>query len=138
MSQAPFQQAGSLRVGTVDFVSPNEMKVTLDIEALPESVALNRPSPDDRTIGLPKAPRVAGLRSRRSTVSTAEAEPQSARHAASAGARGSLRLQAGRRYAAISRRGCRIADGDSTPIDRRVRRTAPVCLARFLGSTGTS
>ena len=40
MSQAPFQQAGSLRVGTVDFVSPNEMKVALDIEA-PESVALN-------------------------------------------------------------------------------------------------
>ena len=40
MSEAPFQQAGSLRVGTVEFVSPNEMKVALDIEA-PESVALN-------------------------------------------------------------------------------------------------
>ena len=44
MSQAPFQQAGSLRVGTVDFVSPNEMKVALDIEA-PESVALNAGGP---------------------------------------------------------------------------------------------
>ena len=44
MSQAPFQQAGSLRVGTVDFVSPNEIKVALDIEA-PESVALNAGGP---------------------------------------------------------------------------------------------
>ena len=44
MSQAPFQQAGSLRVGTVDFVSPDEMKVALDIEA-PESVALNAGGP---------------------------------------------------------------------------------------------
>ncbi len=40
MNQAPFEQAGSLRIGTVDFVSPDEIKVTLDIEA-PESVALN-------------------------------------------------------------------------------------------------
>ena len=40
MSQAPFELAGSLRVGTVDFVSPDEIKVALDIEA-PESVALN-------------------------------------------------------------------------------------------------
>lgn len=40
MSQAPFEQAGSLRVGAVDFVSPDEIKVGLDIEA-PESVALN-------------------------------------------------------------------------------------------------
>lgn len=40
MSQAPFEQAGSLRVGGVDFVSPDEIKVALDIEA-PESVALN-------------------------------------------------------------------------------------------------
>ena len=44
MSQAPFQQAGSLRVGTVDFVSPDEIKVALDIEA-PESVALNAGGP---------------------------------------------------------------------------------------------
>ena len=40
MSQSPFDQAGSLRIGTVDFVSPGEIKVALDIEA-PESVALN-------------------------------------------------------------------------------------------------
>lgn len=40
MSQAPFEQAGTLRIGTVDFVSPSEIKVVLDIEA-PESVALN-------------------------------------------------------------------------------------------------
>ena len=44
MSQAPFLQAASLRVGTVDFVSPDEMKVALDIEA-PESVALNAGGP---------------------------------------------------------------------------------------------
>ena len=40
MSQAPFEQAGSLRIGTVDFVSPDRIEVALDIEA-PESVALN-------------------------------------------------------------------------------------------------
>lgn len=40
MTQAPFQHAESLRIGTVDFVSPDEIKVALDIEA-PESVALN-------------------------------------------------------------------------------------------------
>jgi hypothetical protein len=44
MSQAPFEQAGSLRIGTVDFVSPDEIKVVLDIEA-PESVALNAGGP---------------------------------------------------------------------------------------------
>lgn len=44
MSQAPFQRAESLRIGTVDFVSPNEIKVALDIEA-PESVALNAGDP---------------------------------------------------------------------------------------------
>ncbi len=44
MSQAPFEHAESLRIGTVDFVSPNEIKVTIDIEA-PESVALNTGSP---------------------------------------------------------------------------------------------
>ena len=40
MSQAPFEQAENLRIGTVDYVSPDEIKVVLDIEA-PESVALN-------------------------------------------------------------------------------------------------
>ena len=44
MSQAPFQQAESLRIGNVDFVSPDEIKVALDIEA-PESVALNAGGP---------------------------------------------------------------------------------------------
>jgi hypothetical protein len=44
MSQAPFEHAESLRVGTVDFVSPDEIKVAIDIEA-PESVALNAGSP---------------------------------------------------------------------------------------------
>jgi hypothetical protein len=44
MSHAPFEYAESLRIGTVDFVSPDEIKVALDIEA-PESVALNAGSP---------------------------------------------------------------------------------------------
>lgn len=44
MSETPFEHAGSLRIGTVDFVSPDEIKVLLDIEA-PESVALNAGSP---------------------------------------------------------------------------------------------
>jgi len=44
MSQTPFEQAGSLRIGTVEFVSPDEIKVGLDIEA-PESVALNAGGP---------------------------------------------------------------------------------------------
>lgn len=44
MSQAPFEHAESLRIGTVDFVSPDEVKVVLDIEA-PESVALNAGGP---------------------------------------------------------------------------------------------
>ncbi len=44
MSQAPFELAGSFRIGTVDFVSPDEVKVVLDIEA-PESVALNTGGP---------------------------------------------------------------------------------------------
>jgi hypothetical protein len=44
MSHAPFEYAESLRVGTVDFVSPDEIKVVLDIEA-PESVALNAGGP---------------------------------------------------------------------------------------------
>jgi DNA helicase HerA-like ATPase len=44
MSPAPFEHAESLRIGTVDFVSPDEIKVAIDIEA-PESVALNAGSP---------------------------------------------------------------------------------------------
>jgi hypothetical protein len=44
MSQAPFEQAGSLRIGAVDFVSPDEIRVALDIEA-PESVAMNAGDP---------------------------------------------------------------------------------------------
>ena len=44
MSQVPFENAGSFRVGTVEFVSPDEIKVALDIEA-PESVALNTGTP---------------------------------------------------------------------------------------------
>ena len=44
MNQAPFQRIEGLRIGTVDFVSPDEIKVVLDIEA-PESVALNAGSP---------------------------------------------------------------------------------------------
>lgn len=49
MSQTPFEQAGSLRIGAVDFVSPDEIKVGLDIEA-PESIALNTSVP--RPFGL--------------------------------------------------------------------------------------
>ena len=44
MSETPFEHAGSLRIGTVDFVSPDEVKVLLDIEA-PDSVALNAGAP---------------------------------------------------------------------------------------------
>ena len=44
MSQSPFEHAGSLQIGTVDFVSPNEIKVALEIEA-PESVILNAGGP---------------------------------------------------------------------------------------------
>ena len=44
MTQPPFQHAESLRIGTVEFVSPDEIKVVLDIEA-PESVALNAGGP---------------------------------------------------------------------------------------------
>lgn len=44
MSHAPFEYIESLRIGTVEFVSPDEIKVILDIEA-PESVALNAGSP---------------------------------------------------------------------------------------------
>ena len=44
MNDAPFQQAGHLRIGSVDFVSPDQLKVALDLEA-PESVALNAGTP---------------------------------------------------------------------------------------------
>ncbi len=44
MSQSPFEQAGDLQIGTVDFVSPDEIKVAIDIDA-PESVALNTGTP---------------------------------------------------------------------------------------------
>lgn len=40
MSETPLRHADGLRIGSVDFVSPDEIKVLLDIEA-PESVALN-------------------------------------------------------------------------------------------------
>ena len=44
MIQDPFEQVSSLRIGTVDFVSPDEIKVAIDIEA-PESIALNAGGP---------------------------------------------------------------------------------------------
>ena len=44
MSQPPFEQVGSLRIGTVGFVSPDDINVVLDIET-PESVALNAGAP---------------------------------------------------------------------------------------------
>ena len=44
IGQTPFEQVTSLRVGAVEFVSPNEIKVTLDIEA-PQSVALGVDGP---------------------------------------------------------------------------------------------
>ncbi len=37
----PLAYADSLRIGSVDFVSPNEIKVLLDIEAPPSDVAMN-------------------------------------------------------------------------------------------------
>jgi DNA helicase HerA-like ATPase len=40
MTQTPFAHAASLRIGTVEFVAPDEVKVQLEIEA-PESVALH-------------------------------------------------------------------------------------------------
>lgn len=44
MSLSPIGYADSLRVGTIDFVSPDEIKVLLDIEA-PDAVALNTGTP---------------------------------------------------------------------------------------------
>jgi len=40
MTETPFAHAESLRIGIVDFISPDEVKVLLDIEA-PDSIALN-------------------------------------------------------------------------------------------------
>ena len=44
MSISPLAYADSLRIGTIDFVSPDEIKVLLDIEA-PDGVALNTGTP---------------------------------------------------------------------------------------------
>jgi DNA helicase HerA-like ATPase len=44
VTQTPFEQTEAFRIGTVDFVSPDEIKAALDIEA-PESVALNAGAP---------------------------------------------------------------------------------------------
>lgn len=44
MSPSPLEYAESLHIGIVEFVSPDEVKVSLDIEA-PESVALNTGTP---------------------------------------------------------------------------------------------
>ena len=44
MNQSPFEQTSSLLIGTVDFVSPDEIKVAIDIDA-PESMALNSGAP---------------------------------------------------------------------------------------------
>ncbi|NMR52930.1 hypothetical protein HIR70_08920, partial [Pasteurella multocida] len=41
---SPLAYADSLRIGTIDFVSPDEIKVLLDIEA-PDGVALNTGTP---------------------------------------------------------------------------------------------
>lgn len=52
MSLSPVAYADSLRIGTVDFTSPDEIKVLLDVEA-PDAVALN--------VGTPRAfPRING------------------------------------------------------------------------------
>ena len=52
MSQMPFEQAGGMRIGTVEYVSPDRIEVVLDVEA-PESVSLNA--------GIPRPfPRVNG------------------------------------------------------------------------------
>lgn len=44
MSQTPFEAAEALRIGTVEYVAANEIKVILDIEA-PDSIALNTGEP---------------------------------------------------------------------------------------------
>ncbi|HIF9358889.1 TPA: ATP-binding protein [Photobacterium damselae] len=44
MNSLPIEQGEQLRVGTVDFVSPNEIRAVLDIDS-PDSVALNAGTP---------------------------------------------------------------------------------------------
>ncbi|MGE1530698.1 ATP-binding protein [Pseudomonas putida] len=44
MSMSPLAYADSLRIGTIDFVSPDEIKVLIDIEA-PDGLALNTGTP---------------------------------------------------------------------------------------------
>lgn len=61
MSLSPLAYADSLRIGTIDFVSPDEIKVLLDIEA-PDGVALNTgtPRPFPRINGYVLIPSDAG------------------------------------------------------------------------------
>ena len=44
MTQSPIEQSGNLRIGTVDYVSPNEIKVAIEIDA-PDSVVLDSGTP---------------------------------------------------------------------------------------------
>ena len=44
MNPSPFDQSNALHVGAIDFVSPREMRVAIDIDA-PESIALNSGTP---------------------------------------------------------------------------------------------
>lgn len=44
MSMSPIEQVASLRIGTVEFVSPDEIKVGLDLEA-PDGIAANAGTP---------------------------------------------------------------------------------------------
>ena len=44
MSQSPFEKSRNLLVGTVEFVSPNEIRVSVDLDA-PDSIALNTGAP---------------------------------------------------------------------------------------------
>lgn len=61
MSLSPLAYTDSLRIGTIDFVSPDEIKVLLDIEA-PDGVALNTgtPRPFPRINGYVLIPNDAG------------------------------------------------------------------------------
>ena len=149
MSQAPFEQAGSLRIGAVEFVSPDEIKVGLDIEA-PESVALNAggPRPFPRVNGYLLVPvdetflvgQVEWLTVERSpfpkrrgmqdfglggsAVSAPQIEAQPTRHAPQA--RAGWRIRASREAPMPCRRlaplsSCR---PNTAPLDRRVGRAA--------------
>lgn len=61
MSFSPLAYADSLRIGSIDFVSPDEIKVLLDIEA-PDNLALNTgtPRPFPRINGYVLVPSEAG------------------------------------------------------------------------------